>query len=66
MNVKTGLSAGAALNGAQGLGDVIAVFTHRTGLDQLSKRYEEITGQSCGCQERQRKLNTAFPFTPTA
>jgi len=57
MKVKTNILAGQ-----QGLGDTVANFTHQTGLDQLSKLYEEKTGKSCGCQERQAMLNQIFPF----
>ena len=64
MNVKTGITAGGSSNGASGLGDVIADFTHLTGIDQLAKGYEELTGQSCGCEARQRKLNMLFPLAP--
>ena len=49
-----------------GLGDVIADFTHTTGIDRLSKAYEEVTGTDCGCDARQRKLNALFPLTPAA
>ena len=66
MNVQTGLSAGKEAGDARGLGDAIAGFTHLTGIDQLTKMYTEFTGQSCGCAERQRKLNLLFPFDPTA
>ena len=66
MHVKTGLYAGEILNGAQGLGDIIADLTQLTGLDQLAKSYEEVTGQSCGCKQRQRKLNLLFPTVKNA
>ncbi|MFN2195796.1 MAG: hypothetical protein ACK2UW_06695 [Anaerolineales bacterium] len=61
MQVRTNLKAGAA-----GLGDVVAEFTHATGLDQLAKKYENLTGNSCGCDERQAKLNQLFPFSQQA
>lgn len=59
MRVHTGLIAG------QGLGDVIAGFTQSTGIDQIAKSYEEITGRSCGCDERRQKLNILFPLSTT-
>jgi hypothetical protein len=59
MKVRTNLLAGQ-----QGLGDTIADFTHKTGLDQLAKGYEETTGKSCGCQQRQQQLNQLFPYAP--
>ena len=58
MKVKTGIMAGS-----QGLGDVVAEFTHAAGLDRLAHTYENVTGQSCGCKERQQKLNQLFPFS---
>jgi hypothetical protein len=57
MKIRTGLKAG------QGLGDVVADLTHLTKIDQLAGLYEEITGLSCGCQERKEKLNQLFPLT---
>ena len=57
MKINTGLKAG------QGLGDTIADLTHYTGIDKLARLYEQTTGKSCGCEERQTALNQAFPFT---
>ncbi|MBN1149421.1 MAG: hypothetical protein JXA78_19320 [Anaerolineales bacterium] len=57
MKVRTDIKAG------QGLGDVVADITRLTKIDQLAQLYEEITGLSCGCQERRRKLNQLFPLT---
>jgi hypothetical protein len=57
MNVRTGINSG------NGLGDVVADFTHLTGLDKLAHYYEEVTGNSCGCKERQEKLNQMFPLS---
>ncbi len=57
MKVRTNLRAGA-----QGLGDVIADFTHLTGLDHLAQTYEDLTGKDCGCEARREKLNQVFPF----
>jgi hypothetical protein len=51
MIVRTGILAG------QGLGDTVADLTHLTGVDRLAKAYEQVTGKSCGCAERQGKLN---------
>jgi hypothetical protein len=72
MNLRTGIYAGATTDinpvtiPPQGLGDAIAGFTTSTGIDQLSKVYEDMTGKSCGCDERQRKLNMLFPISPIA
>jgi len=57
MKVRTDIKAGI-----NGLGDVVAEFTHTTGLDKLAKTYEQVTGKSCGCDERQEMLNQLFPF----
>ena len=51
MKVKTGIIAGA------GLGDAVANVTRLTGVDRLAKTYEQVTGKSCGCEERQEFLN---------
>ena len=58
MQVRTDLKAGA-----QGLGDAVANFTHLTGLDRLANYYEDVTGKSCGCDDRQAKLDQLFPFS---
>ena len=55
MKVKTGIIAGA------GLGDAVANVTRLTGVDQLAKTYEQITGKPCGCDARREKLNTLIP-----
>lgn len=57
MKVRTGLKAGV-----EGLGDVVAQFTHATGLDRLARSYEDLTGKSCGCEVRQERLNQLFPL----
>ena len=51
MKVRTGIKAG------QGLGDTVVDLTHLTGIDQLAKAYEQVTGKPCGCDQRQEKLN---------
>ena len=56
MKVRTGLKVGA------GLGDTVAEIAHVTGMDTLAKTYEQVTGNSCGCKERQEKLNQIFQF----
>ena len=53
--VKTGIKVG------KGLGDYVADLTHATGLDQVADLYTEITGQPCGCEERQEMLNNLVP-----
>ncbi|MEZ4735531.1 MAG: hypothetical protein R3E79_51220 [Caldilineaceae bacterium] len=56
--VRTGLRAGRPL------GDVVADFTHATGLDRIANAYSAITGQDCGCDRRQEALNNLCPNTP--
>lgn len=55
LQIRTGLHAG------KGLGDRIADFTSFTGLDNVAKWYTETTGNDCGCDARQEKLNNMFP-----
>lgn len=55
MKVRTDLKAG------EGLGDVVADFTHLTGLDHLSRAYTQVTGKDCGCKSRQEALNRIAP-----
>lgn len=51
MKVRTGLKAGA------GLGDTVAELTRLSGVDQLAKAYEQVTGKPCGCDQRKEILN---------
>ena len=51
MIVKTGITVG------QGLGDSVADMTHILGIDKIANSYEELTGKSCGCKQRQEMLN---------
>jgi hypothetical protein len=47
---------------SRGLGDVVAKFTHATGLDVVAKAISTSTGKPCGCRKRQDQLNAAVPF----
>lgn len=58
MKVHTGIKAGQA----QGLGDMVADFTHLTHLDRLAELYTQTTGKDCGCAARREKLNQWFPL----
>jgi hypothetical protein len=58
MKVRTGLQAGS-----NGLGDTVADLAHLTGMDKLANTYEQVSGKSCGCKDRQEKLNLLFPYT---
>ncbi|HLE14989.1 MAG TPA: hypothetical protein VI776_09590 [Anaerolineales bacterium] len=51
MKVRTGIKAG------NGLGDTVSDLTRITGVDQLAKAYEQLTGKPCGCEARKEKLN---------
>ena len=59
MKVRTNLSAGQA----QGVGDTVASLAALTGLDQLARTYEQVTGKPCGCKERQALLNQLLPYS---
>ena len=49
---------------SQGLGDVIAKFTHATGLDIVADKVAKALGEEdCGCNRRREKLNELVPFT---
>lgn len=45
----------------EGLGDVVKSITKATGIDKLVKIWNG--GQDCGCDERQKLMNDAFPFS---
>lgn len=45
-----------------GLGDSIKKLADATGVSQLARAYERVTGRSCGCEERRQKLNQRFPY----
>lgn len=60
------------MNGTEsrGLGDTIAKITSATKIDKLAEAIASAAGvEDCGCEERQAKLNTLFPYktksTPT-
>ena len=54
MRVETGIKAGILL------GDAVAGFTEATRLDRIAHAYEQITGRSCGCEERRQRWNRLF------
>lgn len=53
--IRSGIKAG------KGLGDMVADFTHLTGIDRLAQTYTECTGKDCGCEERRTWMNQIFP-----
>lgn len=51
LTVHTSIYAG------KGLGDIVADFTHATGMDKIATAYTDMTGKDCGCSARQETLN---------
>ena len=45
----------------KGLGDVVAAVAEVTGVAAVARTVERVTGRPCGCAERRRALNSAFP-----
>ena len=45
----------------KGLGDVVAAVAEVTGVAAVARTVERVTGRPCGCAERRRALNEAFP-----
>ena len=60
MKIRTGITSG------QGLGDAVADMAKLTGMDRLAGAYEQITGKSCGCEQRQEKLNQLFSLNASS
>jgi hypothetical protein len=60
--ITTEVTVERTVYSSSGLGDTIAKITHATGLDKLSELYTKITGQPCGCKDRQEVLNKLFPY----
>lgn len=54
--------AHASASSSRGLGDVVAKFTHATGIAKGVKYVAGLFGVDCGCTGRQETLNTVFPF----
>lgn len=46
----------------QGLGDLVYVVTKWTGIEKLVHHFYKVTGFECGCMDRRRRWNKAFPF----
>lgn len=47
---------------SRGLGDLVAKFTHYTGITTVVNAVATAAGVPCGCGERQEALNKAVPF----
>ncbi len=50
------------LPGEAGLGDTVARVLARFGADGMKRLYKAVTGQDCGCGDRQQKLNAMYPY----
>lgn len=46
----------------KGLGDTVQRVISATGLEFLSRVYENTTGKDCGCQARKEMLNKVVPY----
>ena len=51
-----------AVEGDQGLGDIIARTVGPVGGDAFKDWYKRTMGQDCGCRDRQIYLNTTYPL----
>ena len=45
-----------------GLGDVVETVAEVTGVKTVVDTVSKVTGKDCGCADRKKKLNQAFPF----
>jgi hypothetical protein len=45
---------------SRGLGDSVAKFTKKTGIQQFVKKTFQ---KDCGCEKRQKTLNDLFPYS---
>jgi len=48
--------------GETGVGDTLARVFRLIGAKSMADAYTLLTGQSCGCADRQRKLNERWPY----
>lgn len=55
MRVKTTLKAGKVLT------DIVASTSQALGLDNLSAKYTQKTGNDCGCDKRKRIMDSILP-----
>ncbi len=47
---------------SKGLGDSIEKFTRKTGIKGLVNKVSEGLNIPCGCEGRQKAMNTLFPY----
>lgn len=47
---------------ARGLGDSIASFTKKTGINSAVQAVSKAFNKPCGCSKRQETLNNKFPY----
>lgn len=50
---------------SKGLGDSIANFTKKTGINSAVQAVSKVLGKPCGCAQRQEALNKKFPYSNT-
>jgi hypothetical protein len=48
--------------GSTGLGDTVEKITRKTGVKKAVKKIFDKLGSDCGCDERQKKLNSIFRY----
>lgn len=46
----------------KGIGDTLARNLAKFGAKSMAHAYTMITGADCGCENRQKKLNDAYPY----
>ena len=51
-----------AKDGDTGVGDVVQRLAARAGGESFKRWYGKLTGEDCGCIDRQSRLNLMFPF----
>lgn len=51
---------------SRGLGDTIEKMAQATGISKVVDTVTKVTGKDCGCKNRKKKLNQAFPYKEKA
>ena len=55
MKIRSGFKVGKLL------GDWVAQVCQAAGVTERARKYEQVTGKSCGCEKRQEILNRLTP-----
>ena len=55
-------TANLARAGETGVGDTIHRLLSRAGAQAIAMAFTRITGQACGCSDRQQRLNKLYPY----